>query len=120
MSKRTIWIVRVRHILQAIEEIQDFIREIKDEEDFYKNTLVIRGVERCFQIIGEAAKHVPEDIVQAYPDVPWREMRTMRNFVVHDYSFVEKDILWDTIIKELPVLKPEIQKIIEENSNDNQ
>jgi len=52
---------------------------------------------RNFITIGEAAGHVPEEIVAQHPDVPWRLMSDMRNFAVHHYWGVEPTVLWKTI-----------------------
>ena len=43
---------------------------------------------------GEAATHVPEEVVLAHPEIPWRDMRDMRNFVVHEYFGISDKIIW--------------------------
>ena len=66
-----------------------------------------------FAIIGEASRHVPVDITEQYPNIPWLDMRDMRNLVIHEYSAVNKHILWDTIIEDLPPLIPLLQDILD-------
>ena len=66
-------------------------------------------------IIGEAAVHVPEDICLRHPEVPWYDMRGMRNFVVHEYFRADDSIIWDTVQVDLPPLPDLLNKIIEEN-----
>jgi len=63
-------------------------------------------VVRNFIIIGETASHLPEDFSAMHPDLPWREMRDMRNIVVHDYFGVDNMIVWETLHKNLPPLLP--------------
>jgi uncharacterized protein with HEPN domain len=51
------------------------------------------AVSRCFGIIGEAVVHVPEEVISAHPEIPWAEMRAMRNIVVHEYFGVTNETL---------------------------
>jgi len=59
------------------------------------------------QDILEAAVHVPDKICERSPDVPWIDMRAMRNFVVHEYFGVSERIVWDTVQDDLPgIIEP--------------
>lgn len=117
MSKAKSWKIRIRHILEAIEEIQNYVHGL-DQSDFYEDQKTFRAVERCFLIIGEAVKHIPEDIRGVYPYLPWRRMSDMRNFVVHEYDDVEHDILWKTIQIDLPPLKTALEKLLEDTKDE--
>jgi len=66
---------------------------------------------RELQIIGEAAKYIPAEIVDQYPDIPWKEMAGMRDKLIHFYFGVDYQLVWKTIKERLPQVKPEIQKI---------
>lgn len=59
---------------------------------------------RNITIIGEAANHIPATIITAYPEIPWADMRDMRNVVVHGYFGINNKILWDTVQADLPPL----------------
>jgi len=63
---------------------------------FISDDLTLDAVSRCFGIIGEAAAHVPEEVVAAHPEIPWADMRGMRNVVVHEYFGVTNETLWKT------------------------
>jgi uncharacterized protein with HEPN domain len=63
-------------------------------------------------IIGEAACHIPEEICLDNPAVPWKDMRAMRNFVVHEYFGISDSILWDTIQIDLPPLVPLLKPLL--------
>jgi uncharacterized protein with HEPN domain len=76
----------------------------------------VDAVVRNLIIIGEAAVHVPEDICRKHPEVPWHEMRGMRNFVVHEYFRASDAVIWNTVQVDLPPLSDLIKKIMEENS----
>lgn len=104
------WEIRILDILTAINSIQSYTKEM-DFTSFVSDRRTVDAVIRNLIIIGEAASHMPEDICQKYPVIPWYEMRGMRNFVVHEYFVVSDKILWDTIRLELKEL-PEILKRI--------
>ena len=61
--------------------------------------------------IGEAAAHVSEEFQAAHPEIPWAEMRGLRNRLVHvfDYEQINYDIIWDVATVELPNLEPDIR-----------
>jgi uncharacterized protein with HEPN domain len=66
-------------------------------------------------VLGEASSRVPEHIKEAYPDLPWSEVRTMRNRIVHVYFDIDPAILWDTATVDVPSLKPLLARVIAEN-----
>lgn len=65
------------------------------------------------QIIGEAARRVSSEFQEGHPNVPWRAIVGMRNKVVHDYLNVDEDIVWDTVVRELPPLVTERKRIVQ-------
>ena len=71
---------------------------------FSKDERTVDAVLYNFAIIGEAARHTPETIRQAYPEIPWIDMQDMRNLVVHEYFGVDLQIVWKTIQDDLPTL----------------
>jgi uncharacterized protein with HEPN domain len=63
---------------------------------------------RNIEIIGEAANYIPEDIQSRYTDIPWAQMRGIRNLLIHEYFGVDTDIIWQTITDDLPDLLKKI------------
>ena len=113
MSKKsTSWKIRIRQMFEATTKILRYTTDM-DEDKFYESSMVIEAVERNFQVLGEASKHVPAEIQEKYPEVPWKLIRQMRNFVIHQYDDVEEHILWDTIQNNLPRLKTTLEKLLE-------
>lgn len=90
------WQNRIRDILDAIAEIQEFTRGM-DYETLKDDIKAVRAVEMNFIIIGEAANQIPEDIEEQYARIPWSLMRAMRNRMVHAYFEVDETLMWDTI-----------------------
>ena len=75
-------------------------------------------MERNLITIGEAAMGVPESVTQRFSDIPWRRMRKLRNFVVHEYWGVDFDRIWDTIFMDLSPLVAMLERVIEEGPED--
>lgn len=104
MSEKTEWLFRLRHILEAIAEIEEFVLPLGYEE-FSNNIPALRTAERNLEIMGEAANKIPAAVKDENPTIPWRALVTMRNVVIHDYNSVNYRIIWDTLEKDVPDLK---------------
>jgi uncharacterized protein with HEPN domain len=73
----------------------------------------VDAVLRHLGVIGEAATHVPDEVRKAHPELPWDAMRAMRNFVIHEYFGVSKEIIWRTLSDDLPPLIPSLKVLLE-------
>lgn len=104
------WLFRITDILAATSTVETYVKGMS-YEDFIADRKTVDAVIRNLIIIGEAASHVPEEISLNHPEVPWNDMRALRNFVVHEYFGVSDKILWDTVQIDLPSLMPLLQKI---------
>jgi uncharacterized protein with HEPN domain len=109
MSSRE-WLFRLEDILDALERIDEYIQGL-DLQTFEADQRTIDAVVRNLEIIGEAARHIPGFIVQAYPTVPWRHIRDMRNLLIHEYFGVDLKIIWRTISYDLPFLRSQLKQI---------
>ena len=74
------------------------------------------AVVRALELIGEAAKRIPQDVRDQNPDVPWRSMAGIRDKLIHDYTSVNLAIVWKTVMEDLPGLLPQIERIIQAGS----
>jgi len=83
-------------------------------DQFEEDDKTIDSVLRNLEIIGEASRHIPRAIKEKYPDLPWMEMYTMRNIVIHEYHGVNLKIIWQTVTEDLPPLIPQLKEILEE------
>jgi uncharacterized protein with HEPN domain len=114
MSSRK-WKFRLRHILEAIEKIRRYTSN-RSIEELSRDDQALDAVVWNLAVIGEAARHIPALIVDAYPDVPWSAMRGIRNRVVHEYDRLDIEIIWHVAHQELPPLVPLLEAIAREGS----
>ena len=68
---------------------------------------------KAIELIGETLKHIPEDIKNKYPEVPWEDIYGMRNFLAHNYFASDREEIWKTLKEDIPELKPVIKEILE-------
>lgn len=106
-------IIYLRHIRDAIAKIEEYHAGV-DEVRFRRDSLVQDGFIRQIQIIGEAVRRLSPGLCSRYPAVPWQDIAGMRNKLVHDYFGVDLEAVWLTITQDVPVLKVEIEGILDE------
>lgn len=99
------------HILDAIENIENYVQNVS-ENDFYKNKMLQDAVVRNLEIIGEATKRIPETIKQKHTNIEWKKISGMRDVLIHDYLGVDYERVWMAIINRIPELKKDIQNIV--------
>ncbi|MBI3444024.1 MAG: DUF86 domain-containing protein [Magnetospirillum sp.] len=97
------WRVRIEDMLEAIERIQRYTGGM-DERHFVADDRTVDAVIRNLEIIGEAAKRVPQQVTEQHPEIPWSRMTEMRNILVHEYHSVDPSIVFDSARHDLPPL----------------
>ncbi len=105
--------VYLQDMLHAAEKACLFVSGI-EHTDFQKNEEKVFAVIRALEIIGEAAKHVPEAVQQEYPDVPWRSIAGTRDKLIHAYFDVHVQRVWTTVKQDLPPLITALKRILNE------
>lgn len=104
-------LVYVKHIHDAILKIEEYTETI-DYEDFIKQTLIQDGVIRQIEIIGEASKKLSADFKKEHPHIPWKDIAGMRDKLIHDYFGVDVGVIWDTIVRDIPLLKEYVSHLL--------
>ncbi|MEX0887624.1 MAG: HepT-like ribonuclease domain-containing protein [Phycisphaeraceae bacterium] len=94
---------RLRHMLDAAQAAQRFLAG-RTQEDLHTDLQLQMAVAHCVQIIGEAAARLSEQTQADIPELPWRDIRAMRNQIVHVYFDLDTAVLWKTVCDDLPPL----------------
>ncbi len=95
--------LRLHDIIEAISRILRYTAH-HSLESFAADEMVVDAVVRNLEVIGEAARHVDDTTAQRFPDVPWREMRDLRNLLAHENFGVSASIIWETVVRDLPLV----------------
>jgi uncharacterized protein with HEPN domain len=106
--------IYLQHIMDAIVRIEEYLHGI-DEQTFYQQYLVQDGVIRQLEIIGEATKRLSREVRIKSPNVAWQDIAGMRDKLIHDYFGVDLGAVWLTARDDVPGLKAEVSRLLEES-----
>ncbi|MCE2500029.1 MAG: DUF86 domain-containing protein [Dehalococcoidia bacterium] len=110
-----------RDPLVAVQQMRDHGKEAlelsegRSRADLDLDRMFELALTRLMEVLGEAARRVPDEFRARYPYVPWRQTTDLRNVLIHDYDTVDFDALWRIVQEHLPPLVPQLQAIIDEN-----
>lgn len=107
----------MRTLRERLQDILDAIAQIEKERDkgraaFDASPLLQVWMVHHLMIIGEAARSIDPANRQKYNSVPWRKIAGMRDILVHDYFRINREIVWETVEKDLPKFKEQITEIL--------
>jgi uncharacterized protein with HEPN domain len=102
--------VYLAHILECADRIERYLGQ--DREAFLRDTMVQDAVIRNFEVIGEAAKRIPEQFRAVHAAIPWRLMAGFRDVLIHDYEGVDLERVWRIAQEDLPAVKTAIARIL--------
>ncbi|MCL4838616.1 MAG: DUF86 domain-containing protein [Thermoanaerobaculia bacterium] len=106
------WQLRITDILGAIERIERYTSGMTREQ-FVNDPKTLEAVCFALVVIGEAAGHLPEEVQASAPDVPWRQMRSMRNLAAHEYFGIDAETVWETATNDVPRLRASLEPLLE-------
>jgi len=104
--------VYLRHILDAIQQIEDYLKGVSFEQ-FFQQRLLQDGAVRQLEIIGEASRNLSHELRQRNPKVPLSQIIGLRNRITHAYFNVNLQIVWEIVQNDLAPLKQQIESILE-------
>jgi uncharacterized protein with HEPN domain len=104
--------VRLRHMLDHAREAIEMCQN-RTKEDLHQDRQFNLALVRLLEIIGEAANRVPPPERVWYADIPWAEIVSMRNRLIHGYDTVDFDILWEIATRDLPALVAVLEKSLQ-------
>lgn len=105
---------RITPVLQDILDAIDIIEQAtagKTFAQFRENRLLSLGVQRAIEIISEATRHVPDELLATRPETPWARIRGAGNVLRHEYHRIADDVIWAVVVRDLPPLKAAILAI---------
>jgi len=101
---------RLRHMLKAALQSQEFIKN-KNRDDLDSNPMLLQALVRDIEIIGEAANYVTDEFKSKHPEIPWIRIIGMRNRLIHGYFYVDLNIVWDTVMTDIPALINQVKEL---------
>jgi uncharacterized protein with HEPN domain len=113
MKPKRVFIDYLDDMLDSILKIEQFTEKM-DFIHFTNDAKTSFAVIRAFEIIGEAAKEISNEVKEKYTNLPWKEMTGMRDKLIHAYFGVSLEVVWKTIQQDIPLLKKLVQEVITE------
>jgi uncharacterized protein with HEPN domain len=101
----------VNHVMDAAKKALE-LSKAHTREDMDSHDMLSLSLVRLLEIIGEAATGVSSGFRERYPDVPWKRMVELRNRLIHGYFDINLDIVWDTVVKDLPPLIAALENVL--------
>lgn len=104
---------RLEHIINAIERIQRYTANLSFEK-FIEDDMVYYAVVKNIEIIGEAANMLTVEFQNNHTETPWKMIKGMRNYIVHEYFQIDNNVVWSVITQNLSDLEIQISKYLSE------
>lgn len=101
----------IKHILENIDRIEKFSKDITKEE-FSKNEEKQYAIVRAIEIIGEAVKNLSPSFKQNHKEIEWTKIAGTRDIIIHRYFGLDKNLIWQIIEENLPILKNKLKKLV--------
>ena len=94
-------------LFEAINRIESYTTNLSFD-DFSESRLYQDAIVRNLEIIGEAVKRLPKELIERYPDIEWKKVAGLRDILIHAYFGIDTEIVWDVVQNKIPELKHQI------------
>ena len=102
--------VYLEDILSALLRIEEYGR--RGEQEFLTDHLLQDALIRQLSIVGEASAKLPRSLREQHPEIPWKLIVGMRNVIIHDYSEIKPERIWQTVVEDLPLLRRSVDSML--------
>lgn len=103
--------IRLRHMLDAAKQALTFM-EGRSKVSLDADAMLLLAVVKAIEIVGEAATKITKERQATIPQIPWPQIISMRNRLTHAYFDIDTDVVWQTVIEDLPELIRELEAIV--------
>ena len=111
------WTLYVQDMLAACERIGSYTLGM-DQSAFIADRLTYDATLRNIGVIGEAARRIPQSLLEAHAEVPWRAIIGARNRVIHAYMGIDDDVIWSIVRDDIPALVPLLEALLDTDAGD--
>jgi uncharacterized protein with HEPN domain len=108
--------IRLRHMLDAARRAKSLAQH-RTRYDLDADELLNLGLVRLLEIIGEAARGVSASCRDAHPEIPWKVIAGMRDRLIHGYFDINLDIVWRTVMEDIPPLVMQLEHILPDDKD---
>ena len=113
MSKKRDYTLFLYDIVSSIERVEKYTTGLSKKK-FLEHEIISDATVRNMEVIGEAARNIPEEVRRLSPNIPWKKIVGFRNIVIHEYFFIDLENVWFIAKKQLPELKKQIKNLLNE------
>lgn len=110
MSEHRQWQFYFSDMLKFARKVRDYTDEL-DQASFLESEMIYDATLRNLELIGEAARGIPDPVRDRYPQIPWRMIVALRNRLIHAYFGLDDDVVWSIIVTDIPLLIEECLQI---------
>ena len=106
---------RLEHILAAIDRVARYTKD-KTFDDLLADDMMYYAVVKNIEMMGEAANMLTSEFQESHPETPWKMVKGMRNYIVHEYFQIDNVVVWDVVSNELSTLREQITHYLAETN----
>lgn len=106
---------RLEHILAAIDRVARYTKD-KTFDDLLADDMMYYAVVKNIEMMGEAANMLTSEFQESHPETPWKMVKGMRNYIVHEYFQIDNAVVWDVVTNELSTLREQISHYLAETN----
>lgn len=106
-------ILLIKKMIKYCDDIGTFMTRFDTDFEWYKADISFQySCNMCIIQFGELANRLSDEAKESSQNIPWRAIKGMRNLHAHDYENVDMEIVWNTLIEDIPMLKQSLEELL--------